>query len=213
VADGEQLPGILLRVQTNRVEAFSDGVLAIAITLLILEISIPDVKGDHLLDALARQWPSYAAYVVSFLTIGIMWVNHHALFDHIRTVDRGLLFVNIFLLLAIAFVPFPTALLAAYLRNADGGRVAAVIYCLTYLIVGLGFIALWRYLHRHPELRKPSLTDAGVARALRRTWRGPAAYAGAALLSLVSPYAALVVCGGVAVYFVLPYSTEPQAIS
>src|SRR5436309_13539589 len=98
-------------MRTNRVEAFSDGVLAMAITLLILEISVPDVKGDDLLDALGHQWPSYVAYVVSFLTIGIMWVNHHALFDHIRIVDRGLLFVNLFLLLAIAFVPFPTALL------------------------------------------------------------------------------------------------------
>ena len=200
-------------MQTNRVEAFSDGVIAIAITLLILEISVPDVKGDHLLDALGHQWPSYAAYVVSFVTIGIMWVNHHALFDHVRTVDRGLLFVNLFLLLAIAFIPFPTALLAAYLRDSDGGRAAAVIYCLSYLVVGLGFIALWRYLHRHPDLRKPSLTDDDVTRALRRTWRGPAAYGVAALLSLVSPYAALVVCGGVAVYFVLPYSTERQAMS
>jgi uncharacterized membrane protein len=199
-------------VQTNRVEAFSDGVIAIAITLLILEIGVPHVKGDRLLDALAHEWPSYAAYVVSFVTIGIMWVNHHALFDHVRTVDRGLLFVNLFLLLAIAFIPFPTALLAAYLRDSDGGRAAAVVYCLTYLIVGLGYVALWRYLHRHPGLREPSLTDEGVARALRRTWRGPATYAVAALLSLLSPYAALVVCGAVAVYFVLPYSTETQAM-
>ena len=193
-------------------EAFSDGVLAIAITLLILEISVPDVKGDDLLDALAHQWPSYAAYVVSFATIGIMWVNHHALFGHIRTVDRGLLFVNLFLLMAIAFVPFPTALLAAYLRDPDGGRAAAVIYCLVYLIVGLGFVALWRYLARHPDLREASLSDTDVAHAVRRTWRGPAAYALATLLSLLSPYAALVVCGAVAIYFVLPYSTDSQAI-
>jgi uncharacterized membrane protein len=200
-------------VETNRLEAFSDGVIAIAITLLILEISVPEVKGDHLLDALAHQWPSYAAFVVSFLTIGIMWVNHHALFEHVRNVDRGLLFVNIFLLLAIAFVPFPTALLAAYIRDADGGRAAAVIYCLTYLLVGLGFVGLWYYLARHPDLREASLADGGVTRALRRTWRGPVAYAVATLLSLLSPYAALVVCGAVAIYFVLPYSTERQAIS
>jgi TMEM175 potassium channel family protein len=200
-------------VRTNRVEAFSDGVLAIAITLLILEISVPEVRGDDLLDALARQWPSYAAYVVSFLTIGIMWVNHHALFDHVRAVDRGLLFVNVFLLMAIAFVPFPTALLAAYLRSPDGGRVAGVIYCLTLLVVGFGFIGLWSYLRRHPEARRPELTDDDIARALRRTWRGPASYLAATLLSLVSPYAALAVCGAVAIYFVVPYGTEDHAMS
>ena len=199
-------------MRTNRVEAFSDGVLAIAITLLILEISVPDVKGDDLLDALGHQWPSYVAYVVSFLTIGIMWVNHHALFDHIRIVDRGLLFVNLFLLLAIAFVPFPTALLAAYVRSPDGGRVAAVIYCLTLLVVGFGFVGLWNYLRRHPEARKPEITDDAIAAALRRTWRGPAAYALATVLSLLSPYAALAVCGAIAIYFVVPYGTEDHAI-
>jgi uncharacterized membrane protein len=200
-------------VRTNRVEAFSDGVLAIAITLLILEISVPHTKGDDLLDALAHQWPSYAAYVVSFLTIGIMWVNHHALFDHVLAVDRGLLFVNLFLLLAIAFLPFPTALLAAYVRSPDGGRVAAVIYCLTLLVVGLGFLALWSYLRRHPEVRKPELTDDDITRALRRTWRGPTTYVVATLLSLLSPYAALAVCGAIAIYFVVPYGTEDHAMS
>jgi uncharacterized membrane protein len=200
-------------VRTNRVEAFSDGVLAIAITLLILEIGVPHVRGSQLLDALAHQWPSYAAYVVSFMTIGIMWVNHHALFDHVRAVDRGLLFVNVFVLGAIAFLPFPTALLATYLRSPDGGRVAAVFYCLALLTVGLGFLALWNYLRRHPELRRPDLTDADLARALRRTWRGPAAYVVAALLSLLSPYAALAVCGAVAIYFVVPYGTEDHAMS
>jgi uncharacterized membrane protein len=200
-------------VRTNRVEAFSDGVLAIAITLLILEISVPDVKGDDLLDALAHQWPSYAAYVVSFLTIGIMWVNHHALFDHVQLVDPGLLFVNLFLLLTIAFLPFPTALLAAYVRSPDGGRVAAVIFCLNLLVIGLGFLALWNYLRRHREVRKPEITDDAVAGAIRRTWRGPSAYLVATLLSLLSPYAALVVCGAVAIYFVVPYGTEDHAIN
>jgi len=196
-------------MRTNRLEAFSDGVLAIAITLLILEISVPHARGEDLLDALARQWPSYAAYIVSFLTIGIMWVNHHALFDHVHTVDRGLLFVNLFLLMVIAFIPFPTALLAEYLRNSDGGRVAGVIYCLTYLVVGVGFVSLWGYLRRHPELRRPELTDDGIARAVRRSWRGPFAYLVAALVALLSPYAALAVCGAVAIYFVWP--TRPEA--
>jgi len=142
-----------------------------------------------------------------------MWVNHHALFDHVLTVDRGLLFVNLFLLLVIAFIPFPTALLAEYLRSAEGGRVAAVIYCVTYLVVGLGFVALWTYLRHHPELRRPELTDDGIARAVRRTWRGPAAYLLAAAVALLSPYAALAVCGAVAIYFVVPTRPSPRASS
>jgi uncharacterized membrane protein len=195
-------------VQTNRAEAFSDGVLAIAITLLILEISVPDTQGSHLLRALGHQWPSYAAYVVSFLTIGIMWVNHHALFQRIKVVDRGLLYVNLLLLLAIAFVPFPTALLAQYVRSPSGGHVAAVIYCASLLLVGLGFVALWTYLRNHPELRTADCSDAQVAAALRRTWRGPAAYVVALLLSLLSAYAALAICGAVAIYFVVPYRSD-----
>ena len=104
---------------TSRVEAFSDGVLAIAITLLVLEIRPPDVpSGSTLAKELLHLWPKYAVFAVSFITIGIMWVNHHALFQGIASVDRSLLFVNLLLLMAISFVPFPTAVLGDYLRIA-----------------------------------------------------------------------------------------------
>jgi len=102
--------------ETARIEAFSDGVFAIAITLLILEIKVPQEAGSEeaLTKALARQWPSYVAFLSSFATIGIMWINHHRLFTHIRRIDHGLLVLNSLLLLAVVVVPFPTALLAAH---------------------------------------------------------------------------------------------------
>lgn len=108
--------------ETARVEAFSDGVFAIAITLLILNVQVPSPSAGHLLAALARQWPTYVSFLISFAFIGIMWVNHHRLFNHIRRCDNTLMFLNLLLLLGVAVVPFPTALLAAHYSTpgADG---------------------------------------------------------------------------------------------
>src|SRR5215470_9469621 len=97
-------------VSAGRLEAFSDGVLSIAATLLVLELHVPE-SGDNLGAALLAQWPSYAAYVVSFITIGIIWVNHHQLFALVRRVDRTLLFLNLALLMVVSVLPFPTAIL------------------------------------------------------------------------------------------------------
>src|SRR5213593_915772 len=97
--------------ETSRIEAFSDGVFAIAITLLILDVHVPTISQGNLGSALTRQWPTYVAYLISFSFIGIMWVNHHRLFNHIRRSDNGLLFSNLLLLLGVTIVPFPTSLL------------------------------------------------------------------------------------------------------
>ena len=107
---------------TDRLEIFSDAVIAIAITLLVLDIRVPQAPQGQLLHALGRQWPSYAAYVLSFAVIGIMWVSHHSMFERIREIDRGLLFSNLLLLLGIAFLPFPTPLLAEYAAEAAPTR-------------------------------------------------------------------------------------------
>src|SRR5436309_14245655 len=117
-------------METNRVEAFSDGVFAIAITLLILTISVPS-HGEHLGHELIDLWPSYVAYAVSFLTIGIMWVNHHTLFRNFARVDRPLLLLNILLLMLIAFVPFPTRVAAEFVHSEGNRREAAFLYGLT----------------------------------------------------------------------------------
>ena len=109
----------------DRTVALSDGVFAIAITLLIIEVRVPDSEAGELARDLANQWPTYAAYVVSFAIIGIIWVNHHDIFERIATVDRSLLFLNLGLLLTVAFLPFPTALLGDYIRQGDNAHIAA----------------------------------------------------------------------------------------
>jgi uncharacterized membrane protein len=195
-----------MSAKTARAEAFSDGVLAIAITLLVLEIRVPEVsEGSTLSSELLQQWPKYAVFAVSFITIGIMWVNHHALFGGVARVDRTLLFINLLLLMSISFLPFPTAVLGDYLREGDSGKAAAALYGMNMLLVGLGFLALWRYLLAHAELREPSLGDDGVRQALRRTVVGPLSYAAATLVALISAPAALIVFAALAFYFARGY--------
>src|SRR5919205_889512 len=125
-------------MSTSRAEAFSDGVFAIAITLLILTIELPD-SAEHLGHELLQLWPAYLAYAVSFLTVGIMWVNHHTMFRHFERVDRPLLFLNILLLMLIAFVPFPTRVVAEFLRSPDDRRAAALLYGTTMTVTAICF--------------------------------------------------------------------------
>ena len=127
------------KFETLRIEAFSDGVFAIAITLLIVEIKVPhNVSPGGLSRALLNLWPSYLAFLTSFCTIGMMWVNHHRLFTVIQAADETLIAINLLLLLAIAWVPFPTAVLAAYLDRPDQ-RVAAFLYSGTFLVIAIIF--------------------------------------------------------------------------
>jgi len=196
---------------TSRLEAFSDGVLAIAITLLIIEVKVPDVGAGELTRALWDQWPSYAAYVVSFVVIGIMWVNHHAIFEQIRTVDRGLLFVNLLLLLGIAFLPFPTALLAKYLdEGGSNATAAAVVYSATMTFIGVAFLSLQLYLRAHSRLAMPSYSPARADAAVRRTVVGPIAYAATIPLAFVSAPACLVVYVVIAGFFAASSIRLPQ---
>jgi uncharacterized membrane protein len=133
---------------TSRTEAFSDGVFAIAATLLVLELKIPQVEAGELLGALLDAWPSYATYAVSFLTIGIIWVNHHTILDRVSRADRPLLFINLVFLMVVAAIPFPTALLADYLREGHDDRLAAIIYGGTMWAMGLAICAIWAYVVR-----------------------------------------------------------------
>ena len=200
-----------MNATTARLEAFSDGVLAIAITLLVLEIRVPDVpKGSTLADELWSLWPKYAVFAISFVTIGIMWINHHALFQGVAHVSRALLFLNLLLLLSISFVPFPTAVLGDYVRDTDSGHAAAALYGANMLCVGIGFVALWWHLLAHPELRSTGLNDDGVRQAIRRTIIGPVAYACSIAVALVSAPAALVLFAALAGYFATGYVPAPR---
>ncbi|GAA2812321.1 TMEM175 family protein [Kitasatospora aburaviensis] len=129
---------------SGRVEAFSDGAFAIAITLLILEINVPAAhSGSELWHELGEQWPSYCAYVVSFLVIGVMWVNHHTVFTYIARVDRTLVFLNLLLLLVVAALPFPTALVAENLREPEASNVATAVYGAVMVAHAVTFALLW----------------------------------------------------------------------
>jgi len=196
-------------VGTGRLEAFSDGVFAIAITLLVLEIGVPSLEeteeGAHLLDALGDLWPSYFAYVTSFLTILIMWVNHHTIFRLLRRADHMLLLLNGLLLMAVTFVPFPTGLLAEYIEH-DGQQVAAAVYAGTFTVTAVLFNLLWRYVTHRRRLLKPEVSDAQVQAVTSQYRFGPALYLVAFLLAFVSVAASVSVCLILAILFTLPAS-------
>src|SRR4029077_14325440 len=133
--------------ETGRIEAFSDGVFAIAIPLLVLELKVPHLADGgaegSLRRALAAQWPSYVALVTSFFTILVMWANHHKIFDLVRRIDAPFLYANGLLLLVVTVVPFPTALLAEYFRK-PGAPTAAAVYAGTFVLCGVAYRLLWR---------------------------------------------------------------------
>jgi uncharacterized membrane protein len=189
------------------VEAFSDGVFAIAITLLILEVHVPKgLENRGLTDALLAEWPSYAAFLTSFLTIGIMWINHHRLFTLIRRVDNWLLVLNMLLLLGVTIVPFPTAFVADYLGH-PGERLAAILYTANGLNIAFAFWGLWRYTaspRRRPRLlRMPPESDE--VKAVNAQYRfGPLFYVAAVGLAFLNATLSMVFCGLLALFFALP---------
>jgi uncharacterized membrane protein len=190
---------------TGRVEAFSDGVMAIAITLLVLELKVPPNAGDgQLLNELAARWPSYVAYVAAFLTIGIIWLNHHTLLSKIARFDGRLHWLNLLLLFAVATLPFPTSLIADYV--AGGGTnasVAAVSYGLLAVLMSLPWGFMWRHLADHPELLEPEY-DAAYARSeLKRGWLGVPIYVTATIVGIFLPLLALLLYGAIAVLYAI----------
>jgi TMEM175 potassium channel family protein len=190
----------------GRVEAFSDGVFAIAITLLIIEVRVPHAGAGDLAGELADLWPSYSAYVVSFIIIGIIWVNHHQIFERIVGVDRPLLFLNLLMLLTVAFLPFPTALLGEYVREGDNAHVAAAVYSVNMTAIGLSFLAMWTYLARVPALLTPDMGTAGALRARRSVVIGPVSYGLSIPVAFVSPVACLVIYAVLALYFAISFT-------
>jgi uncharacterized membrane protein len=190
---------------TQRLEAFSDGVFAIAITLLIIEIAVPHVDADESLTrALLDLWPSYFGYVVSFLTIGVMWINHHHMFKDILRVDHTLLVLNLLLLMSIAFVPFPTAVVAEYVREGNHELEAVLMYGCTFVVISVFFNAFWLYAAKHPGLIDEHVSEARIDSRTRRYIGGPLFYAIALPFAFVSPWITLGIYGGLAVFWLLP---------
>ncbi|HEY0812271.1 MAG TPA: TMEM175 family protein [Pseudonocardia sp.] len=192
-----------MQTDSGRVEAFSDGVFAIAITLLVLDLTVPGMQEAHeigLAAALGAEWPSYFAYLVSFLVIGIIWINHHTMFTMVNRVDRRVLFVNLLLLLTISVIPFPTRLLAEYLLDPDAG-VAAAVYSATMFLMGLAFASLWLAITRDARLLHVRIDPEVRRAALRRFGAGGLVYAFTIGLSFVSAIATLAVHAALGVYY------------
>src|SRR5437899_2230160 len=169
----------------SRLEAFSDGVLAIAITLLVLDIHVPSPSSTaSLAHELGAQWPSYAAYVVSFLTIGIIWINHHAMVRRLGSIDQGIMTWNLLLLLCVGALPFTTALMAAYLKEGQGQHLAAAVYSASFLVMTLVFAAAQRHiLFSKPHLLAVQLDTAQRRRILIRGVSGALPYLLAVILA------------------------------
>jgi uncharacterized membrane protein len=191
-------------MSTSRLEAFSDGVFAIAVTLLVLLFDVPK-DGGSLSHALLHQWPSYLAYAVSFLTIGIMWVNHHDVMHQIGHADRTFLFLTILLLMCVAFVPYPTAIVAEFIRGGDR-EAAALFYGITLTMTAVFFNALWRYAVWNNRLIAPN-ADPSVVTGITRSFRpGVPLYLGSTLVALVSPVASVALFAATALFYVVANS-------
>ena len=200
----------------GRLEAFSDGVIAVAITLLVLNIMVPPPRAPGTLaHKLLAQWPSYAAYVTSFVTIGIIWTNHHVMISRLRQPDRAILLLNLALLLWIGVLPFATNVLATYLKQGQGEHLAAAVYSGSFLLMALTFATL----NHHILFTKTHLLVTPIAEQRRRqilafSVAGVAPYAAATALAVVSPYVTLAICAGIAVFYATPLGSggsEPSS--
>jgi|SRR5438876_2809335 len=189
-------------VPKNRLEAFSDGIFAFAATLLILNLA---VSGHPLGQQLLDIWPSYVAYALSFITIGIIWTNHHTVMHQLAHVDRFFLMVNVIFLMFIAFIPFPTRLLALNLQT-EGAQAAAITYGITLTSTAVLFNVLWRYAAHERRLLRHDAEQKVVDGIGRSYLVGPLLYLAATLVALVNPIASAGVYVAVGVFYVLESS-------
>ncbi len=197
-------------MSTARLEAFSDGVIAVAITLLALGLDVPSPLSPHLAHNLLHQWPAYLAYVISFATIGIIWINHHAAIGRLREADHTILVINLLLLMSVCVLPFSTRLMATYLTGSGPDqRLTAAIYSGSLLVMG----ACFSLLNRHTLLTKAHLLDGELSeeerrRLYRRGVSGLLPYAVAVALAPLSPDLSIAICGLVALFYALPVASS-----
>jgi uncharacterized membrane protein len=191
--------------EAGRTETFSDGVIAIAITLLVLDLRVPASKTltEPLASALAGEWPAYAAYATSFLVIGIIWVNHHGVFELVGLVDRTTLFINLMLMMSIVAIPFTTSLMSEYLLAGDGNaRTAALVYSFVMLAMSAAFAALYTHVARHPALQAEGVDPVAVRRSIVRfSAAGLLLYLATMVVALVSAPLCLIAHFVIALYY------------
>lgn len=189
--------------ETNRAEAFSDGVFAIAITLLILDVKVPDVHqvtNSSLWQELLNQWPTYVALITSFFSILIMWVNHHALFNLIGKIDNRFMFANGLLLLLVIIVPFPTALLSEYYLT-DEADVASAVYAGSFMLICLSYNLLWWSANHKRRLLKPSITDSFRKEVSIKFLLGIPSYLVAVVAAFINIHICMAICSALWVFW------------
>jgi uncharacterized membrane protein len=191
--------------RTARLEAFSDGVFAIAITLLVLDLAVPatEYSAQHLLRAIGHEWPGYLGYIVSFATVGALWLGHNAITDYLDRADTLLRLNLLLLLLFVSFLPFPTRLLSEYVTTDRAERVAVTFYGLTLLIAGALLSLLWRYA-LHARLMRPDAGDEEITLLTHRLTPGLVAYVVLIVVGLFAPVAAVIGYLVIALFFLIP---------
>jgi uncharacterized membrane protein len=198
--------------ETGRIEAFSDGVFAIVITLLILELHIPgveQVRQHGLINELIALWPNLLAFAASFFFVLVMWINHHRLFIVIRRSDNNLLLLNGLLLFGVTLVPLPTALVAEFIQEPEQAT-AVMIYAGWFLVVSIFFNMLWQYAAYHNRLFNEKTDRVLAAHISRQYVFGPFLYLAAVLVALISPMLSLAITIGLAVFFAIPNKSVQQ---
>lgn len=191
--------------QKNRIEAFSDGVFAIIITLLVLEITVPEIEVHNstheLFEALMHLLPKFLSWVISFLMIAVIWVNHHRIVESVKLIDRKFFWLNINLLLWTSFIPFPTALLGDYANN----KLAASFFGIVLSFTAIAFVLLRLHLVRNPALRHEAVSETSAKRALRRSVVfGPLLYWLGALMAWIMPVLAWCIYIVIPIFFIFP---------
>ena len=192
--------------ETNRVEAFSDGVFAIAITLLILEIKVPKIDSamtnSQLFNALLNLWPSYFAFLLSFVAVLIMWINHHGFFKYLKTINLGFLYANGFLLLMVTFIPFPTAVLAEHI-NSTAANASSAFYCGAMVIISIAFNLLWFATAYKRRLVKDEISDELIDKIKKAYWFGFAVYFVSFIISFFYALAGLALCISLWIFWII----------
>jgi len=199
-ANGEKGPPGL---RTSRLEAFSDGVFAIAITLLVLELAVPAASADHLIRALAAEWPSYLAYVVSFASIGAIWLQHTLITEYLDRADEAFVRLNLLLLLVVSFLPFPTKVLAEYINETGPERVAVTFYGIVLMLSAILISVMWRYGVRK-RLVRVDANDEEIRLLTKRLTPGLAIYLVVIGLGLFLPTIAVFGYLAIAIFFLVP---------
>jgi len=192
--------------ETTRVEAFSDGVFAIAITLLVLEIKVPKseehMNNGQLFTSLIDLWPSYFAFLLSFIAVLIMWINHHGFFKYLKTINSKFLYANGFLLLMVTFIPFPTAVLAEYI-NSSAANISSAFYCGTMVLISIAYNILWFTAGYKRALVRDEISDSLIIKIRNAYWFGFFVYLASFIISFFHAISGLLICISLWIFWVL----------